>query len=135
MLLGVKRDDRLKLRPLGLTRITRHPLILPVVPWGLSNALLAGAHAPDLVLFLGLALYALAGCRAQDLRVEGSNQVGTVFEDGALSAFYRDTSFVPFVAVSDGRQAFGDVVAEVPSSALVAGLVLGGAIEWATLES
>ena len=41
---GVKRDDRLKLRPYGLTRITRHPLILPVVPWGAANALLAGAQ-------------------------------------------------------------------------------------------
>ena len=41
---GVKRDDSLKLRPYGLTRITRHPLILPVVPWGAANALLAGAH-------------------------------------------------------------------------------------------
>ena len=52
---GVKRDDSLKLRPYGLTRITRHPLILPVVPWGVANALLAGAHPPDLVVFLGLA--------------------------------------------------------------------------------
>ena len=41
---GIKRDDRLKLRPYGLTRITRHPLILPVVPWGAANALLAGAQ-------------------------------------------------------------------------------------------
>ena len=41
---GIKRDDRRKLRPYGLTRITRHPLILPVVPWGAANALLAGAQ-------------------------------------------------------------------------------------------
>ena len=40
--------------------------------------LLAGAHGPDLVIFLGLAVYAVAGCKAQDLRVESSNQVGTV---------------------------------------------------------
>jgi hypothetical protein len=37
---------------------------------------LAGAHPPDLVIFLGLAVYAVAGCKAQDLRVESSNQVG-----------------------------------------------------------
>lgn len=36
---------------------------------------LAGAHPPDLVIFLGLAVYAVAGCKAQDLRVESSNQV------------------------------------------------------------
>ena len=41
---GIKRDDRRKLRPYGLTRITRHPLVLPVVPWGAANALLAGAQ-------------------------------------------------------------------------------------------
>mmetsp|Transcript_2422 Transcript_2422/g.6511 ORF Transcript_2422/g.6511 Transcript_2422/m.6511 type:complete len:314 (-) Transcript_2422:605-1546(-) len=31
-LLGIARDDALKFDPTGLTRITRHPLILPVVP-------------------------------------------------------------------------------------------------------
>jgi len=134
-LLGVKRDDRLKLTPTGLTRITRHPLILPVIPWGVSNALLAGAHAPDLVLFLGLATYAVAGCKAQDLRVEASNQVGTYFEDGgALKEFFRDTSFVPFGAIVGGRQKIDDVVREVPWAALGAGVLLGALIEWATLE-
>ena len=29
--MGLVRDDSLKLRPFGLTRITRHPLILPMV--------------------------------------------------------------------------------------------------------
>jgi len=132
--LGVKRDDRLKLRPYGLTRITRHPLILPVVPWGVANALLAGARAPDLVIFLGLAAYAVAGCKAQDLRVEASNQVGTVFADGALTEFYRDTSFVPYGAVVDGRQRLADVSREVSWTALAAGVALGGVVEWATLE-
>ena len=42
--LGIQRDDRLKLEPLGLTRITRHPLILPVVPWGVANCLLGGGQ-------------------------------------------------------------------------------------------
>merc|ERR1719162_184246 len=63
--LKLKRDGSLKLRPYGLTRITRHPLILPVVPWGLANAILTGGRAPDLVIFLGLAAYAVAGCKAQ----------------------------------------------------------------------
>lgn len=137
---GVKRDDALKLVPRGLTRITRHPLILPVVPWGLANAALAGWHAPDVGLFCGLALYALAGCKAQDLRVEASNQVGTVFSDsatgsdGALTAFYRDTSFAPFGAILDGRQSLAQARAEVPLSALAGGLVVGAAIEWAFLQ-
>ena len=133
-LLGVRRDDMLKLAPYGLTRVTRHPLILPVVPWGVSNAILAGGHGPDLVIFLGLAAYAIAGCKAQDLRVEASNQVGTVFSDGSLSDFYRETSFLPFGAVLDGRQRLGDVAREVSPSALAAALVLGAAVEWATLK-
>ena len=137
---GVRRDDGLKLVPRGLTRITRHPLILPVVPWGVANAALAGWHAPDVALFCGLAVYALAGCKAQDLRVEASNQVGTVFSDdatgsdGALTAFYRDTSFVPFAAIADGRQSLVQARTEVPLSALAGGFVVGSAIEWATLQ-
>ena len=137
---GLKRDDGLKLAPRGLTRITRHPLILPVVPWGISNAALAGWHAPDVALFVGLAVYALAGCKAQDLRVEASNQVGTVFSDdatggdGALGAFYRDTSFVPFGAIADGRQSLEAVGREVPTGGLLVSLALGAAIEWATLS-
>jgi len=131
---GVKRDDALKLRPAGLTRITRHPLILPVVPWGVANALLAGGGAADRYIFLGLAIYALAGCKAQDLRVEASNQVGTVFDDDALSDFYRDTSFLPFGAILDGRQQLADAAREVPLGAVAAGLECGAAVEWATLE-
>ena len=115
--LGVIRDDGLKLRPAGLTRITRHPLILPVVPWGAANALLAGGRGVDLALFLGLAAYAVAGCKAQDLRVEASAQVGTTFKDAALDDFYATTSFVPFAACLDGRQSLGMAVAEIPVGA------------------
>ena len=132
-LLGVRRDDSLKLQAAGLTRITRHPLILPVVPWGAANALLAGGRTADLALFLGLAAYAVAGCKAQDLRVEASAQVGTTFSDGALDGFYRDTSFVPFAACVDGRQSLATAAAEVPKTAAVGGLVLGALVEWVTL--
>lgn len=73
---GIRRDDTLIFTARGLTRITRHPLILPVVPWGFATAYLAC----DWILFGGLSIYAVAGWFAQDLRVireEGS--VGTVF--------------------------------------------------------
>ena len=119
------------MRPHG---ITRHPLILPVVPWGIANAALAGLHTPDVALFIGLAVYSLFGCYAQDLRVEGSNQVGTVFNDGALADFYASTSFVPLVAIADGRQSFQQARQEIPWNGLASGLLLGGAIEWATLR-
>ena len=72
--------------------------------------------------------------------MEASNQVGTVFSDsatgsdGALTAFYRDTSFAPFGAILDGRQSLAQARAEVPLSALAGGLVVGAAIEWAFLQ-
>jgi uncharacterized membrane protein len=140
---NIRRDDSLKFTTRGLTRITRHPLILPVVPWGLANAILAGARSCDFILFGGLAIYAVAGCFAQDLRIlreEGS--VGTVFriesrsdnEDGQdereqLRSFFEATSFIPFQAVVDGRQRFDDIVLEVPWLQFVAGTVAGVFIE------
>jgi hypothetical protein len=124
--LGITRDDALKFDPRGLTRITRHPLILPVVPWGMATSVLAGGRPAETILFGGLSLYALAGCYCQDLRVlkeEGS--VGTVFfesEDEAegklrgsqLKTFYEQTSFLPFGALLDGRQQWDSAAREFP---------------------
>lgn len=139
---GIRRDDSLKFTAKGLTRITRHPLILPVVPWGIATSYLAGSRPCDWILFGGLASYAVAGCFAQDLRVireEGS--VGTVFkptdsaEEGQqLSSFFQETSFVPFKAVVDGRQKFDDVVAEVPLLGFVVGTGLGWLLEEKILQ-
>jgi uncharacterized membrane protein len=87
-------------------------------------------------LFGGLALYAVLGCAAQDLRVsrqEGS--VGTTFGDfDQLQVFFQDTSFVPFGSVLQGKQSIRDIVAEVPWAAFVLGIVLGSAIENALLQ-
>jgi uncharacterized membrane protein len=138
MLLGITRDDALKFDPKGLTRITRHPLILPVVPWGIATSVLVGGQSSDVILFGGLSLYAIAGCYCQDLRVlreEGS--VGTVFfvsNDGddnkgtntdkntatktminqKLRSFYNKTSFLPFQALFDGRQSWDSLTREFP---------------------
>lgn len=136
--LGVERIDSLKLEPRGMTRITRHPLILPVAPWGIATAILAGGRLSDLILFGGLAIYAIAGCAAQDLRIqkeEGS--VGTVFApDNAsstagtnLQGFFETTSFVPFAAILDGRQSWKEAVEEFPLLAFVGGCVVGHALE------
>jgi len=129
----IRRDDNKKFTARGLTRITRHPLILPVVPWGIATAYLAGNRLCDFIMFAGLSLYAIAGCAAQDLRVskeEGS--VGTVFrpnesvEEGQrLSQFFQQTSFLPFGAVLDGRQDIGDIFREVPWLGFVVGTATG----------
>jgi uncharacterized membrane protein len=140
---SIRRNDTLKFTPRGLTRVTRHPLILPVVPWGFSTAYLAGGRACDNILFCGLSMYAIAGCFAQDLRVireEGS--VGTVFktekqrqvegEEGEMSQlkmFFAETSFIPFKAVFDGRQSLDDIYMETPWLQLSTGLLAGIFIE------
>jgi uncharacterized membrane protein len=128
-LAALQRNDLLKLTPKGLTRITRHPLILPVVPWGIATCQLRGSHTADVLLFGGLALYSILGCAAQDLRVtrqEGS--VGTSFSDNSLASlqdFYQSTSFVPFGAVWDGRQSMSDILVEVPWLGFAGGCVMG----------
>ena len=134
--LGVQRDDSLKLNPYGLTRITRHPLILPVVPWGLANAALTGGRAADALLFVGLAAYALAGCAAQDLRASQAGEVGTAFGGSGerLRGFYASTSFLPFAALFDGRQPAVALASELPTGLLAAGCIAGCAIEAATLH-
>lgn len=115
----ITRDDSLKLRPYGLTRITRHPLILPVLPWGISNAILAGGSELDWIMFGGLGIYAVVGCYAQDERAKRNAAVGTVFAEGDLTEFYDSTSFAPFVALADGRQKWKDVVREVENIKIV----------------
>eukprot|EP00571_Detonula_confervacea_P011590 CAMPEP_0172307028 /NCGR_PEP_ID=MMETSP1058-20130122/7967_1 /TAXON_ID=83371 /ORGANISM="Detonula confervacea, Strain CCMP 353" /LENGTH=331 /DNA_ID=CAMNT_0013019091 /DNA_START=285 /DNA_END=1280 /DNA_ORIENTATION=+ len=146
---GIRRDDTLKFTTRGLTRITRHPLILPVAPWGLFTAYLAGGRLCDYIIFGGLSIYAMAGCFAQDQRVikeEGS--VGTVFqtedrqkviegeeeERTRLRLFFEETSFVPFKAVLDGRQSLGDIAQEVPWLPFFAGTILGVFVEEKVLQ-
>ena len=142
---SIRRNDSSKLQPKGLTRITRHPLILPVVPWGFATATIMGGHNRDFFLFGMLSVYAILGCYAQDLRVireEGS--VGTVFspssnqvDDGdgdgkgnsSLQRFFNETSFVPFQAVIDSKQSMTDVINEVPWWAVIGGTVVAYQIE------
>ena len=147
----LRRDDTLKFTARGLTRITRHPLILPVVPWGFATAQLAGGRPCDLILFGGLSVYAIAGCFCQDLRVireEGS--VGTVFQTESmdtkegvseeeqertqLRSFFEQTSFIPFKAVFDGRQSLVDIRSEAPWLQFFIGMVVGVFMEEKILQ-
>jgi len=130
----LQRNDNLKYQVRGLTRITRHPLILPVVPWGIANVICLGGHSMDWILWGGLSLYAVLGCAAQDLRVsrqEGS--VGTSFDSfEQLQDFYDSTSFLPFGAVVDGRQEL--VLQEIPWVAVLMAAPVGYVIEKQFLE-
>jgi uncharacterized membrane protein len=124
---AIRRNDSRKLNAYGLTRITRHPLILPLVPWGFSTAMIMGGQTRDFLFFGILSVYAIAGCAAQDLRVireEGS--VGTVVNpQESMQEFFRETSFIPFQALIESRQSMDSVLREVPWWALIVGTAVG----------
>jgi hypothetical protein len=72
----------------------QNPVILPVVPWGIANSFLAGGRLSDFLLFGGLAMYAMAGCPAQDLRIiQNEGSVGTIFCPSELKEFFAGRSF------------------------------------------
>ena len=128
---NLRRKDSQKLQAYGLTRITRHPLILPVVPWGLTTAMIMGGHQRDFLLFGILSIYAIAGCAAQDMRIlneEGS--VGTVFDpDASLQEFFQQTSFWPFGAIVDSRQSWQQTSQEIKWWLLLASVPIAFKIE------
>jgi uncharacterized membrane protein len=133
-IINVVRVDATKLQPYGLTRITRHPLILPVIPWSLATAWALGGHEREFALFGILALYSLAGCYAQDLRlVRNEGSVGTVFfvndqkDERSMADFAQATSLIPFQAILEGRQML--VLEELPWLAIVLGSVIGYQIQ------
>ena len=142
----LRRNDSKKLQAYGLTRVTRHPLILPVVPWGIATAGIMGGNVHDYLFFGILSIYAILGCYAQDLRVirqEGS--VGTVFNpnqkekvkandvssSSSLQDFFQETSFLPFGAILESRQSMKDVMNEVPWWAIVVGSIIGYQVQHA----
>ena len=93
--------------------------------------MIMGGHLSDFLLFGILSLYAIAGCAAQDLRVQNEEgSVGTVFDpDESLQDFFRETSFVPFGAILDSRQSWQQTANEINWWALAAGIPVAFKIE------
>ncbi|MEZ4333351.1 MAG: NnrU family protein [Myxococcota bacterium] len=79
----------------GALRITRHPGFMGVALAGLAHLLVNRAPI-DRAFFGGLVLYCVVGCWHQDGRRR--NAAGT-----ALAPFFAETSFLPFVAILQGR--------------------------------
>lgn len=79
----------------GVTRITRHPLFMGVLPWALGHLLVNG-WAHDVAFFGGFAVFTLIGCAHQDARRRET--------DGeTLREFFAETSLLPFGAIVAGR--------------------------------
>ena len=95
----------------GALRITRHPLFMGLGLMGLMHLLMAPMHASDLAFFGGFPVFALIGCRHQDLRKLHS-------AGEKLQRFYAEMPFLPF-----SRRGGARGVTEMPV-ALVVGIAL-----------
>jgi uncharacterized membrane protein len=95
----------------GALRITRHPLLMGFGLMGLMHLLMAPVNASDLVFFGGFPVFALIGCRHQDLRKLHS-------AGEKLQRFYAETPFLPF-----SRRGWPRGITEMPV-ALVVGIAL-----------
>ena len=99
-------------RARGLTRITRHPLFVPIAFLGLSHAAING-FATDVIFFGGLFVYGIVGCMHQDARKRAT-------EDDAFRAFLDETSLLPFAAILRGRTRL--VWTELPWAGMAVGI-------------
>ncbi len=81
--------------PVGITKITRHPVMWAFALWGLLH-LLANGDAAGMVLFGGMTALALGGAAAQDHKK--LRQLGAPW-----SGFAAQTSFLPFFALATKR--------------------------------
>jgi uncharacterized membrane protein len=107
-------------RARGVLRVTRHPLMIGFVCFGLSHLLVTG-WLTDVAFFGSFTVLGIAGAMHQDRRK--CVEVGPSY-----AAFCRETSLVPFAAILAGRQKL--VRREIPLAGLAvgAGLDLGFAL-------
>lgn len=102
----------------GVLRITRHPGFMGVALAGLAHLLVNPAPI-DRVFFGGLVLYGLVGCAHQDARRRRA-------AGAALAPFFAETSFLPFVAIAQGRNRL--VLRELRPALLLAAIAVYAAI-------
>ncbi len=103
--------------PRGVLRITRHPLFMGAGLFGLVHLLVANLNAAELAFFAGFPIFAVIGCRHQDLRKLASG-------DPAFVRFHAETAFLPFTR--------GDLLRALAESApaIVVGLGLTLLLRW-----
>ncbi|MBY0398801.1 NnrU family protein [Myxococcota bacterium] len=100
----------------GALRITRHPAFMGVALAGFAHLLVNPAPI-DRAFFGGMVVYSILGCAHQDWRRRRAG-------GPALEGFFAETSFLPFVAIAEGRNRL--VVGELPKLGLVASAALFG---------
>ena len=93
--LGGDTPEALDQQPVGILKVTRHPVMWGIALWGIAH-LLANGDAASLMLFGGMTLLALAGASAQETKKRV--QLGRRWD-----GFVAQTSYLPFAAMAAGR--------------------------------
>jgi uncharacterized membrane protein len=107
--------------PVGIFRVTRHPVMWAIALWGLAHAL-ANGDAAGLILFAGLTILAMAGAAHSDFRRQA-----TLGE--RWTAYRAQTSFIPFKAILLRQTPFRP--GEIGRARLAGSLVLFAALLFA----
>ncbi len=100
--------------PVGILKVTRHPMMWGVGLWGVTH-LLANGDAAGMILFGGITVLALGGALAIDVKKRAL--LGDTWD-----AYCAKTSYLPFGAVVSGRTRVG--LAEIGYWRLVLGVAL-----------
>jgi len=104
----------------GMARVTRHPLMMGIALWGLAHLLMNG-WASDVAFYGSLTVLAVLGAFHQDARKHAA-------DDGTLSAYFAESSVLPFAAAFTGRAQV--VASELPWIGIVVGVVVAIALYW-----
>lgn len=105
---------------IGITRVTRHPMLWAFVLWALAH-MLANGDLATLLLAGAVLLTALNGMVSIDRKKR--RKLGE-----AYLAFERKTSIVPFAAILQGRNEFR--AREIGWATLILGLLLYAGVFW-----
>lgn len=102
-LAGVDGESIARRGPVGILKVTRHPMMWGIGLWGVVH-LLANGDAGGMILFGGMTVLALGGALAIDIKKRAL--VGDVWQD-----YCGATSYLPFGALLTGRTrvTFGDI--------------------------
>jgi uncharacterized membrane protein len=119
---AVGQGGRLSESAAGIVRVTRHPFLTGVALWAMVH-LVGNGDVASLVFFTTWAVVAVAGTLSIDAKRR------RLFGSAAWASFARQTSIIPFAAISAGRNRF--LPAEISvwrwaAALLVYAFMLGG---------